>query len=70
MRLEKGDRLEVVAVMDDPYPIEIGTRGTVTAVENRDTPHEQVHVRWDQSPSGERRSLLLVPQDYEAVRKI
>lgn len=70
MRLEKGDRIEVIGVMDDPAPMAIGTRGVVERVENRDTPFEQIHVRWGPSPNGERRSLMLVPADYPMVRRL
>lgn len=70
MNLEKGDRIEVVAVLDDPVPPAIGTRGVVVSVLNRGTEFEQVLVAWDRGPNGELRSLMLVPQDYPMIRKI
>lgn len=32
--LQKGDRVELLAMPNDPSPVPIGTRGTVTSVSN------------------------------------
>lgn len=38
-----GDRVLLIHMVDDPYPVPDGTRGTVTHVDDAG----QVHVRWD-----------------------
>lgn len=58
-----GDRIELLSMPDDPYPIEPGTTGTVTRVSDLLTygpkPCHQVSVDWD-AP----RSLsLCIPPD-------
>lgn len=57
-----GQRVQVVAEIADPNPLEIGLQGTVAHVWNEGTDLEQVAVDWD-SP----RSLMLVPGDYPCV---
>ena len=47
----KGMRVEMVA-MDDPQPIERGTRGTIEFVDDMGT----IHVKWDNG-----RGLGIVP---------
>jgi hypothetical protein len=64
-RLREGQRVRVVALIDDPAPLEIGLEGTVSWVANEGTSLEQVHVDWD-GP----RSLMLVPADYSCVQVI
>ena len=39
-----GDRIELVAMPDDPHPVAVGTKGTVQTV----TPEvDQIGVKWD-----------------------
>lgn len=38
-----GDRVLLIHMVGDPYPVPDGTRGTVTHVDDAG----QVHVRWD-----------------------
>lgn len=66
-----GDRIQVVGIMrNDPDPIPVGTTGTVTYLANEGTVLEQVHVDWDVSPDGRKRTLMLVPADYSIVVRI
>ena len=51
-RYPVGTRIVLDQMADDPRPIEPGTKGTVSAVDDAGT----VHVRWDNG-----RSLGLVP---------
>ena len=51
MAYPKGMRVEMVA-MDDPQPIEQGTRGTIEFVDDMGT----IHVKWDNG-----RGLGIVP---------
>lgn len=57
--VNKGDRVEMTGVMaNDPAPIEVGTRGTVTGGNAA-----QIMVKWDTG-----RSLILLPEDpYRVV---
>lgn len=57
-----GTRLEIIGTMaDDPCPMEIGVRGTVTGGTGA-----QVWVKWDNG-----RSLQLVlPEDYPIFRVV
>lgn len=48
----KGMRVEMVE-MDDPQPVERGTRGTIEFVDDMGT----IHVKWDNG-----RTLGLVPE--------
>ena len=61
-----GQRIEMVAMPDDPDPIEPGTRGTVRSIGKRATGRPafvQVDVQWDNG-----RSLVLsVPPDRYRV---
>lgn len=64
-----GDRIELLAMPDDPSPIEPGTTGTVTDVTDTSFLREgsyQVSVNWD-SP----RSLMLVcpPDRFRIIRR-
>lgn len=67
MRPQPGDRIKVVGAMDDPDPIPVGTTGTVMSVSGVGTQFEQAIVNWDRSPDGRKRTLMLVPEDYEAI---
>ena len=55
-----GDRVRITGIMpEDPAPLAVGDKGTVTNVFNRHDPRfTQISVDWD---SG--RSLLLLPND-------
>lgn len=58
-KVKRGDRVEMTGLMpDDPFPLPVGTRGTVVAVLNENTHLEQIVVDWDT-----KRSLFLLPQD-------
>lgn len=63
MTPQAGNRIRVVALIDDPNPLEVGTEGTVERVGNPGSRFEQVWVRWDNG-----RTLMLVPEDYRCVR--
>lgn len=54
VELKPGDRIELVEMLNDPYPIIPGTRGTVTSIRHFDD-WSQVSVKWDNG-----RSLMLV----------
>jgi len=66
VNIKPGDRIELVAMPDDPYPIPVGTRGTVEAVHpmRMDVPGQvQLWVKWDNG-----RSLMpIVPPDQVRV---
>ncbi|HIT34863.1 MAG TPA: DUF4314 domain-containing protein [Candidatus Faecousia intestinigallinarum] len=55
-----GTRLELIAMGDDPHPIEAGTRGTILGVDDA----EQILMRWDNG-----RSLSLIPGE-DSFRKL
>lgn len=62
-KVQKGDRIMMVEMLDDPCPIEIGALGTVLAV-HKDI-GGQIEVEWD---SG--RTLMLVPPDqFDIIAK-
>jgi hypothetical protein len=66
--MQKGDRIELIEMPNDPFPIEPGARGTVTDVvdvsEDDNWRHDsEVHVDWDNG----RKLLLLVPTDRAKV---
>jgi hypothetical protein len=69
--LKKGDRIELLAMPDDPSPMPAGATGTVLgAVEHDFGPRDrwtQVHVRWD-APHAERTLSLTIPPDV--VRRL
>lgn len=59
--LQAGDRVRVVQMDNDPYPIAPGTEGTIENV-NWYTPDKskgQISVKWDNG----RRLKVLVPED-------
>ena len=53
-----GDRIRLVAMLDDPDPIPAGTTGFVTSVRQHGT-WAQVDVNWDNG----RKLMLAVPPD-------
>ena len=53
-----GDRIRLVAMLDDPDPIPPGTTGTVVSVRTQGT-WAQVDVKWDNG----RTLMLVVPPD-------
>ncbi|NLS92727.1 MAG: DUF4314 domain-containing protein [Planctomycetaceae bacterium] len=58
-----GDRIRLLAMNDDPDPIEPGTTGTVVSVRQQGT-WAQVDVKWDNG----RTLMLVVPPDrFEVV---
>ncbi len=68
MTLNRGDRVELLAMPSDPDPIPVGLRGTVTAVSNHVTGSEswlQVDVAWDNG----RALMLVIPPDRVRVLK-
>lgn len=58
----KGMRVEMVE-MDDPQPIERGTRGTIEFVDDMGT----IHVKWDNG-----RTLGLVPDvdEFKIIKEV
>lgn len=64
-RFNKGDRIEVTGYINDLLAPNIGDKGTVTHVDGVGTDFEQLLVNWDNG-----RSLMLVPEDYESVKRI
>ena len=67
MRLKRGNRIEMINMLDDPDPILIGECGTVEAVSRHgigQSAWEQVDVKWD----NDRTLSLVVPPDQ--VKKV
>ena len=64
--LKAGDRIELVAMADDPNPIEVGTIGTVVLVTKLhiDEPQLQVAVSWD---NGRTLGLVVPPDKYRKL---
>lgn len=60
---QPGDRIRLIAMLDDPDPIAPGSMGTVTAVRQQRT-WAQVDVDWD---NGRRLMLVVPPDQYEVV---
>ena len=66
--LRPGDRIELLAMPEDPYPIERGSLGTVEDV--HDLPfldcqsRTQVWVKWD---SGRSLSLIMPPDQVRVL---
>lgn len=52
---QKGDRIVLVQMSDDPDPIQPGTEGTVISVQElhfgKSQPEHQILVRWDNGRS-------------------
>lgn len=66
---EAGDRIVVIGVMaDEPDPMEVGARGTVTKVNV--SPYRgcggQLWVDWDNG----RTLNILIPEDLAIIRKV
>ena len=59
---QRGDRIRLVAMSDDPDPIPSGTTGTVVGVRHQRT-WAQVDVKWDNG----RTLMLVVPPDQFEV---
>jgi hypothetical protein len=63
----RGDRIRLVAMLDDPDPIRPGQIGTVIGVSRqgcgRDAWH-QIDVAWD---NGRRLMLVWPPDDFEII---
>lgn len=59
--IQKGDRIKLISMKNDPNPIKVGMTGTVTNV-NTDGSREfhQIHVEWDDG-----RTLRLLPYEDE-----
>ncbi len=58
-----GDRIRLLAMPDDPDPIEPGTTGTVVAVRDQGT-WAQVDVKWD---NGRTLMLVVPPDEFEVL---
>jgi hypothetical protein len=60
---QSGDRIRLVAMLDDPDPIPPGTTGTVTGVRQQRT-WAQVDVKWD---NGRMLMLVVPPDEFEVM---
>jgi hypothetical protein len=60
--LQPGDRIRLIVMPYDPFPIPPGATGTVTAVRQYRT-WAQVDVDWDNG----RRLMLVVPPDVVEI---
>lgn len=65
--LQRGDRIRLVAMPDDPDPVQPGSTGTVLSA----TPHRfgstervQVDVAWD---NGRKLMLVMPPDEVEVI---
>jgi hypothetical protein len=58
MKWEKGDRVQLVSMPDDPDPIPSGSIGTVVWA-NDFGPWQQIDVHWDNG----RALMIVVPPD-------
>lgn len=58
-----GDRVRITGLMDDPYPILVGTTGTITRVHEGDG-WWQADVAWDNS---DRRLMLIEVDPFEVI---
>ncbi len=64
---QPGDRIRLVAMTDDPDPIEPGTTGTVVAIRKCGSGRDvwfQVDVNWD---NGRTLTLVVPPDEVEVV---
>jgi hypothetical protein len=62
-----GDRIKLINMPDDPYPIEPSTTGTVTSVRpvgSGSSIWYQVSVAWD---TGRNLMLAVPPDEYEVL---
>jgi hypothetical protein len=62
----KGDRIELIAMRDEPDPLPPGATGTVENVRSHDfgprDQFDQIWVKWD-APHAHRTLMLSVPPD-------
>lgn len=63
LHLQKGDRIELLHMEDDPNPIPVGTRGTVVRVSQVGGVFAQVDVDWDNGS----KLMLTIPPDRVRV---
>lgn len=66
MSWSEGDRIELVSMPDDPDPIEVGAKGTITWVYTATDfiPYTQVSVDWD---NGRRLGVVIPPDEIRQV---
>lgn len=65
---QPGDRIRLLAMIDDPDPVPPGTTGTVTAVRPCGSGRDawlQVDVDWD---NGRKLMLAVPPDQFEILR--
>jgi hypothetical protein len=62
---QPGDRIRLIAMLDDPHPVPPGTTGTVTAVRLQRT-WSQVDVKWD---NGRTLMLVVPPDQFEVLAR-
>ena len=63
--IQVGDRIRLIAMADDPYPISVGSLGTVAAILLHAN-WSQIDVEWD---SGRTLMLSVPPDRIEVVSK-
>ena len=64
---QPGDRIRLVAMPDDPYPVPPGATGTITSVKQHGVGRDawlQVEVEWD---SGRKLMLTIPPDRFEVL---
>lgn len=59
MNIQKGDRIELIKMDDDPNPIPAGMRGDVESINPIMDGQTQVWVNWDNG----RRFPVILPED-------
>jgi hypothetical protein len=65
---EKGQRIRLLKMEDDPCPIPVGATGTITDVGKLWDDMIQCHVAWD-APNDHRTLAVIIPQDsIEVIR--
>ena len=63
---QKGDTIELIEMNDDPFPVEAGTKGVVTFINDFNNGEVQIGVEWE---SG-RRLFLIHPIDkFKIIKK-
>jgi hypothetical protein len=60
-----GDRIELVAMPNDPDPILVGEQGIVESVVGLDTRLYQINVTWD---SGRTLALSVPPDQFRVIK--
>ena len=63
-----GDRIEMVRMRDDPYPIEPGTKGTIVNIGN--SWYSSARVEWDVDVTWDNGRKLMVILPYDRIKKI